>query len=154
MLRNDPIAHDPRRERDVDEREPLPKEPRPPDLRRERPERGVVLLEQRALPLGALRLDEARVRGHDDLGGVVRPDARVAAVDGVRGEEVRLVRGAGEGVLEELAEHERLVERTAFVLDRRDEALRVDRCARGVKPGSTITRARGRRRSEGDAPRK
>ena len=64
------------------------------------------------------------------------------------------MRGAGEGVLEELAEHERLVERTAFVLDRRDEALRVDRCARGVKPGSTITRARGRRRSEGDAPRK
>ena len=53
----------------------------------------MVLLEELALPLGALRLDEARLRGDDDLGGVVYPDAGVAAVNGVRGEEVR--EGAG-----------------------------------------------------------
>ena len=126
VLRDDPVPHDPRRERDVDERELLPEEVRPFDLPAERPERLVELLEERALLLRALRLDEAHVRGDDLLVDVVRPEADQRAVERVCREEVR--RGRGEGVLEELADDEGLVQSAAFVLDRGDEAFRVDRC--------------------------
>ncbi len=126
MLRDDPVAGDPRRERDVDERELLPEEVRALHLRAERPERAAELREEPALLLGVLLLDEAHVRDDDLLVDVVRPEADERAVERVGREEARL--GLGERVFEELADDEGLVERAAFVLDRGDEALWVDRC--------------------------
>lgn len=63
-------------------------------------------------------------RRDDVLGDVVDPEADVRAVERVGGEEVWRVRGVG--VLEELADDERFVERAALVLDGGDEALRVN----------------------------
>ena len=61
---------------------------------------------------------------HDRLGHEVDPDARVCALDGVRGQQIRLVRR--EFVFEKFAEDQRFVERFALVFDCGDEALGVD----------------------------
>ena len=58
---------------------------------------------------------------------MVRPEADERAVERVCREDAGGGGGWREGVLEELADDEGLVERAAFVLDRGDEALWVDR---------------------------
>ena len=124
VLREDVVPHDPRRDRDVDERELVAEEVRPLHLGAEGAERGVELLEVLALLRGVLRLHGAHEGGHDLLLDVVDPDADERAREGVGREDVG--RRGGERVLEELAEDEGLVQGLALILDGGDEAFRVN----------------------------
>ena len=124
VLLQEVIADDPRRKDDVDHAERVAEEVRALHLLAHLPERAVVLLARGRLRLGRLPLEQAVERRDDVLGDVVDPEADVRAVERVGGEEVRRVGGVG--VLEELADDERFVERAALVLDGGDEALRVD----------------------------
>ena len=126
VLRDDVVSDDPRGERDVDQRKLLPQEVRALHLLAEGPQRLVELLEILALLLRVLRLHQAHEPGDDLLGDVIGPEADDGAVKWVGREDVRLV--GGEGVLEEFADDEGLVESAAFVFDSGDEALRVDGC--------------------------
>ena len=137
VLRQDVVAHCPRRERHVHERELRPEEVRPLHLLTQLPQRVIILLERLLLLLRLLCLHEAEERGRDHLRDVVDPNADTRAVEGVLGEDVRGVRR--ECVFEDLAEDEGLVQRFALVLDRRDEAFRVDVCSLGVG-GDQVTR--------------
>ena len=151
MLGDDPVARDPRRERDVDKREMFPEEVRPFHLRAERLKGRGELGEERALLVGVLLLDEAHVGGDDLLVDVVRPETDERAVERVGWEEAGRWRGGGEGVLEELADDEGLVEGTALVLNSGDETFWVDCCRESITMRLSVP---GRGVEMGDGPRK